>query len=101
MSSNETLPANQGPWSRELVKEIAMDIGKEVVAHIETMYPKAIAATPSTFKQSVRNTVFNQIMAAIEVTDAGEIVARLQDRKRARTKLTESYRKMRATDLDE
>jgi hypothetical protein len=67
MSSNEKLPA--GPWSRELVKEIAMDIGKEVVAHIEVMYPAAIAATPGTFKTSVQNTVYNQIMAALDVND--------------------------------
>ncbi|MDA9396427.1 hypothetical protein WN73_38620 [Bradyrhizobium sp. CCBAU 45394] len=98
--SFEKLPETQGPWSRELVKEIAMDIGKEVVSHIEIMYPAAIAATPGTFKTSVRNAVYNQIMAAIEVNDAGEIAARLKDRKRARTKLTAAYRKMRAVNPD-
>jgi len=100
MSSNEKLPATQGPWSRELIKEIALDIGKEVVAHIEVMYPAAIAATPGTFKTSVRNTVYNQIMAAIDVNDACEIAVRLKDRKRARSKLTAAYRKMRSADLD-
>ncbi len=95
--SSENLPETQGPWSRELVKEIATDIGKEVVAHIEIMYPAAIAATPATFKTSVRNTVYNQIMAAIEVNDAGQIAARLKERKRARTKLTAAYRQMRAS----
>ena len=44
------LPANQGPWSRKLVQQIAMDIGKEAVMHVETMYPKAIEATPASFK---------------------------------------------------
>jgi hypothetical protein len=100
MSSKEILPATQGPWSRELIKEVAMDIGKEVTAHIEIMYPAAIAATPGTFKTSVQNVVYNQIMAAIEVNDAGEILARLKERKRARTKLTAAYRKMRTADLD-
>ncbi len=98
--SSENLPETQSPWSRELVKEIAMDIGKEVVAHIEIMYPAAIAATPGTFKTSVRNTIYNQIMAAIAVNDAGEIEARLKERKRARTKLTAAYRKMRADNPD-
>ena len=101
MSPKETLPATPGPWSRELVKEIAMDIGKEVVAHIELMYPRAIEATPGTFKLSVRNTVYNQIMAAIDVNDAGQIAARLKDRKRARTTLTAAYRKMRDTGSNE
>jgi hypothetical protein len=100
MSSNEKLPAAQGPWSREIVKEIAMDIGKEVVAHIEVMYPAAITATPGTFKTSVQNTVYNQIMAALDVNDVGEIAGRLEERKRARTKLTAAYRKMRSADLN-
>lgn len=96
MSNDSTSPATRGPWSRELVKEIAMDIGKEVVAHIEIMYPDAIRATPSTFKLSVRNTVFNQIMAAIEVNDADQIATRLKERKAMRRKLGASYREMRA-----
>lgn len=84
-----------GPWSKELVKQIAMDIGKETVAHIEVMYPKAIEATSSTFKLSVRNTIYNEIMAAIEVNDEGRIVARLQDRKKFRRWWTAAYRKIR------
>lgn len=50
---------------RELIKEIAMDIGKELVAYIEVMYPEAIKATSSTFKLSMRNHVYNDIMAAL------------------------------------
>lgn len=33
------------PISRDLIKQIAMDIGKEVASHIEVMYPKAVEAT--------------------------------------------------------
>lgn len=88
----------RGPWSRELVKEIAMDIGKDVVAYIEVMYPKAIEATSSTFKLSVRNSIFNEIMAAIEVTDEGQIKARLRDRKKFRREWTAAYRKIRSKD---
>lgn len=86
----------RGPWSRELVKAIAMDIGKDVVAYIEVMYPQAIEATSSTFKLSVRNCIHNEIMAAIEVTDEGEIRARLQERKKFRRQWTAAYRKIRA-----
>lgn len=85
----------EGPWSKELIKEIAMDIGKEVVAYIEVQYPKAIEATSSTFKLSVRNCIHNQIMAAIEITDEGEIRARLQDRKHFRRRWTAAWRKIR------
>lgn len=85
----------RGPWSRDLIKEIAMDIGKDTVAYIEVMYPKAIEATSSTFKLSVRNHIYNQIMAAIEVTDEGQVVARLRDRKKFRREWVGTYRKIR------
>lgn len=82
-------------WSRELVKAIAMDIGKETVAYVEVMYPEAIKATSSTFKLSLRNHIYNQIMAAIEVNDEGQITARLKDRKKFRREWTAAYRKIR------
>lgn len=91
-------PKAGGPWSRDLIKEIAMDIGKEVVAYVEVQYPKAIEATSSTFKLSLRNCIYNQIMAAIEVNDAGEIAARLETRKKFRRQWTAAWRKIRATD---
>lgn len=81
--------------SKQIVSEIAMDIGKETVAYIEVMYPEAIKATSSTFKLSVRNNIHNQIMAALEVTDEGAIMARLTDRKKFRRHLLEMYRKVR------
>lgn len=82
-------------WSEELIKAIAMDIGKEVVAYVEVMYPKAIEATSSTFKLSLRNCIYNQIMAAIKVNDAGQIEARLKDRKAFRRWWVGAYRKIR------
>lgn len=81
---------------RALVKEIAMDIGKDVVAYVEVMYPQAIEATSSTFKLSLRNCIYNEIMAAIDVTDEGEIIARLRDRKKFRREWTAAWRKIRA-----
>jgi hypothetical protein len=82
-------------WSKELVKQIAMDIGKETVAYVEVMYPEAIKHTSSTFRLSLRNHIHNEIMAAIEVTDEGTIVARLKDRKAFRRRWVGVYRKMR------
>lgn len=89
------LPAQMGPWSDELIKEIAMDIGKEVAAYIEAMYPKAVEAASSSFLLSVRNSIYNEIMAAIEINDEGQIKARLQDRKKFRRWWKAQYRKIR------
>lgn len=72
-----------------------MDIGKEVVAYIEVMYPQAIAATSSTFKLAVRNCIHNQIMAALEVNEEGAIRARLEDRRKFRREWLATYRKIR------
>lgn len=75
------------PVSRDLIKEIAMDIGKSVVHYVEGMYPEAIKSTSSTFRLSLRNTIYNEIMAAIEVNDEGKIIDRIQDRKEWRRKM--------------
>ncbi len=83
-------------WSRDLIKQIAMDIGKETVAYIEVMYPQAVVATSSTFKLSVRNHIYNEIMAAIAVTDEGSVIARLDRRKRFRRQWVKAYRDIRS-----
>lgn len=82
-------------YTRDLVKEIAMDIGKETVAYIEVMYPQAVESASSTFKLSVRNHIYNEIMAAIKVNDEGKIVARLEERKVFRRKWKAQYKKIR------
>lgn len=74
-------------YTKDLVREIAMDIGKAVAHHIETMYPKAVEAASSTFLLSVRNSVHNEIIAAIQVNDEGAIIARLRERKKHRRKI--------------
>ena len=75
------------PLTRDLIKEIAMDIGKEVVDYIERMYPQAVASTSSTFKLSLRNCIHNEIMAAIQVNDEVKIIERLEYRKKFRRHL--------------
>ena len=90
-----SVPVIQAPpeWSRELIKQIAMDIGKETVAYVEVMYPKAITATSSTFKLALRNHIYNEIMAAIDVTDGLE--NRLEKRQRFRRRWVKTYRDLR------
>lgn len=90
------VPVLAGDPTKALIKAIAMDIGKEVVHRIETMYPQAIEATAhSCFKLHVRNSIYNEIMAAIEVTDEGKIIARLADRKTFRRKINALYKNIR------
>ena len=83
MSEKTNLPATTTP-DRELVKEIAMDIGKEVVSRIRIMYPAAFTALGSSGQLSVRNCVHNEIMAALETMDAEGIRARLEARRKFR-----------------
>lgn len=100
LKSESILPALP-EMSRQLVGEIAMDIGKEVASHIETMYPKAVEAASSTFLLSVRNCVYNEIMAALETIDEASIRARLEARKRFRRKHRATYRKIRGQEVSE
>ena len=86
--------------ARALVKGITMDIGKEVVAYVERMYPQAISATSSTFKLSLRNTIYNEIIAALETTDEKKILERLQRRKKERRKLKHMHEIIRDTDWE-
>jgi hypothetical protein len=86
--------------ARALVKGIALDIGKEVVAYVERMYPSAISASSSTFRLSLRNTIYNEIIAALEVTDEAEIVARLAQRRKTRRDLKRQWAAIRDTDWE-
>lgn len=69
--------------ARALVEAIAMDIGKTVVHHIENMFPEAYARLPQK-GLSVRNCTYNEIIAALDVTDEGRIIARLKYRAKHR-----------------
>lgn len=88
--------AKSGPLDRELVKLIAMDIGKQMVAYIEVMYPDVWAAGNSGFRLSVRNHIHNDIIAAIELHDEASIMKWLADRKAHRREWLATYRKLRS-----
>ncbi|MTJ93571.1 MAG: hypothetical protein F8N36_12005 [Desulfovibrio sp.] len=87
------------PFSPDLVKEIAMDIGKAVAAHIETMYPAAVAAAGKNMLLSVRNCTHNEIMAALETTDEDAIRRRLAERKLHRRRSKAAWKKIRDQDV--
>lgn len=95
MAASEIVPHGQ-PIARDLVKEIAADIGKAVAHHIETMYPLAVTATSRNMLVSVRGCVINEIMAALDTTDEHAIRARLAERKRHRRFIKKAYAANRA-----
>ena len=80
------LPKPVSP-SDDLIKKIAMEVGKEVVDHIETMYPAALDAVAKTARLSIRNTVYNSIMAAVKAADEGRIEDYIRSQERLRRKL--------------
>lgn len=99
MSIRKRIAVSDDP-NRALIKGIAMDIGKEVAAYIERMYPRAVSAASSTFLLSVRNCIHNEIMAAMEVTEETAVLARLADRKKARRELKAQWKIINETDWE-
>lgn len=96
MTAVPTVPPPVVQIDPDIIKEIALDIGKEVAAHIEIMYPAAVQATSKTFLLSVRNCVYNQIMASLEVIDEDQIRERLAARRKWRRQHKALYRNVRA-----
>ena len=98
---NETDPTQTGiaktpeMMTPGLISEIAMEIGKEVASHIETMYPAAVTATSKTMLLSLRNSVHNDIVAAVEALNSGNAIAWMERRRKHRREMRAAYRKIR------
>lgn len=56
------------------IRAIAMEVGKQVVDHIERVHPEMAAAAPSwkSSRLSIRNCVHNAIIAAVNAADRGQ-----------------------------
>jgi hypothetical protein len=84
----ETLPAVKTIFTDDLIRRIAMDIGKEVVAHIEHAYPdmfRAVAANSA--KLSIRNATYSAVYAAVRAADEGRIEEALKAHDEHRRKM--------------
>src|ERR1017187_1516702 len=92
------IPGKEVP--KDLVKLIAMDIGKEVCAYVEVQYPDVWKVGNAGFRISLRNKIHNEIMAALEITDEDKILTRLKTRKVHRRKLIAAWRHIYKTDWD-
>ena len=97
-SHKRVAPANDPETA--LLKGVAMDIGKEVVAYIERMYPNAVNATSSTFRLAVRNTVYNEIIAAMKVTNPDKIKERLAANAKNRREMRRLQSRINETDWE-
>lgn len=85
----------QGDVSRELIKAMAEAVGKSLAAYVEVMYPEAMKAASSTFKLSLKNHVYNDIMHVSTLHTEAEIRKWLKSNEDFRTVWLAGYRKMR------
>jgi hypothetical protein len=90
----DNLPATQG-LDEKLISDIAMDIGKEMVARIEMMYPDVYDAMNSGCKLSIRNGIHNDIMWAIKQRSEHEYREWIATRQVFRRKQLKAYRSFR------
>lgn len=88
--------ADSQQLDRALISEIAMDVGKELVAYLEVQYPDVFKAMNSGCKLSIRNHVHNDIMAAVETVNAEDIKLRLARRRKERRDWLRRWRRIRA-----
>ena len=68
-----TLPKVTTPTD-EAIRKIAMEVGKQVVEHIESMHPDIVAGARSwkSARLSIRNCTHNAIIAAVNAADRGQ-----------------------------
>lgn len=61
------------PPTDDIVRRIAMDVGKQVVEHLEWAHSDMVHAAGSwkSSRLSIRNCVYNNIMAAVAAADEG------------------------------
>lgn len=97
MPSHKRVAIPKDP-SRALVEAIALDIGKEMVAYLEVMFPDATITSSSGMRLSVRNHIYSDIIAALETTDEKEILERLERRRKFRREWLKTYRDYRKRD---
>ena len=78
-------------FSEALVRQIAMDVGKQVVDHIEHAYPRMCDAVAwNSARLSIRNCTHNAIMEAVKAANNGTIeqmLSRHHDHRRNMRKL--------------
>lgn len=63
----------------DLLHRIAMDLGKQVVDHIEHAYPAVCGAVAwDSARTSIRNSTYNSFMEAVKASGKGELETMLE-----------------------
>lgn len=93
----KSLPAPSGEVPRDLIKAMAEAVGKNLAAYVEVMYPEAMKAASSTFKLSLKNHVYNDIMHVTTLHTEAEIRKWLTENEAHHKQWLAMYRKMRRT----
>lgn len=75
-------------FSDALIRQIAMDVGKQVVAHIDHAYPEMFQAVAKTARLSIRNATYNAIMEAVRAADQGQAEVMLERHDKHRRTMT-------------
>jgi len=85
-------------FTEELVRQIAMDVGKQVVEHIEHAYPAMCEAVAwNSARLSIRNCTHNAVMEAVKAANEGAIEQMLF-RHDAHRRAMRGFRKAENTD---
>ena len=101
MGDTASVPAlPQSPVARDVVKDIAMDIGAAVRDYIEYMYPETVKAGKSSFLISLKHSIYNEIINALTETDEAKIHARLAERKAWRRRFKKEWKQRRNRDYE-
>lgn len=87
-----TVPLTPDVLTDELVREIAMDVGKELVEYIGWMYPKMFDAVAKSAALSIRNHTYNSIMEAVKAANEGRARQMLDMHDRHRRKMRQIRR---------
>lgn len=93
-----TPAVTSGGIQGELIKAMAMAVGKNCVAYVEVMYPEAIEHTSSTFKLSLRNHIYNDIMHVSTLHTEREIREWLKRNEEHHKQWLATWRKLRRND---
>lgn len=77
---------------KALAWAVGMDMGKQMVAYLEVMYPDVFEVMNSGARLSVRNHICNDFVAVMEIVGADNHLERLKERATFRCKWVAAYR---------
>lgn len=80
---------------KAMISAVAMDVGKEMVAYLEVMYPDVFERMNSGCKLAIRNHIHNDIVEAMGAGSVENHLDRLKRRAAQRKEWLATYRNIR------